>query len=346
MYPDVSGILRKICFFFLLLMISTDIVGQEKHEKVIFTAVGKIDTNYIANYTELLTARIYGLFQGAALNTQSFEFKKITYRSNYPGRIGIAAFHKWFGLGLSIGIPFLVKNQQEFGKSSFYDLRVNAYGNQISAELFIQNYKNFYLTNLVDINNKAFKVPGMNIFSTGISGYYYYNYRRFSIRSAFIQTERQKRSAGSFAVRPSFIFYRISSPEGIVPPVLAATITAYQPEITKEGRFYSLGLAPGYTYTLVFLKYLYLNGAAFPGFFFQKGTYITNFNTHKVQDIALSLNAKLVLGYNSPTWFAGGSMNISFGGVPATVTGTDFFYDVSQFRIWGGTRFNWFKKKK
>ncbi len=344
-----SNIGRRFFFLFLLftsLMMNHQGQCQGEFDLGKFSGTDKIDTNYIANYSELVTTRLFGLFQASSFNTYASGLNHLSYRPNVAGRLGIAAYYKWFGLGVSLGIPYLIQDKGKYGKTSFYDLRANAYGNQFTAEVFIQNYQGFYIGNKEGSQNTVYLIPDMRIFSTGITVYYFYNYKRFSIRAAFIQTERQKKSAGSLAIRPSIIYFRLNSDNGIVPPSLAASVSGHIPENTKEGYFYSFGLSPGYSYTLVFLKNFYVNAQIFPGFFFQTGSYNTTLEVRKAKGVSLSLNLKAAIGYNSGRWFIGGSLSTGFGGIPATVSGADYYYDVTQFRVWGGTRFNWFRKKK
>ncbi len=58
--------------------------------------------------------------------------------------------------------------------------------------------------------------------------------------------------------------------------------------------------------------------------------------------IIIILIGFLIFGRKNNT----GSIQTGFNEVPAKLSNAMFNYDVAQFRIWGGTRFNFFKRKK
>ena len=308
----------------------------------------KFDSNYLADYTNLLTARLFLLFQNASLliNTTDDNISKIVYRPNVNVRIGIAGFWKWFGLGLSIDNPFYKTNRDVYGKTTTLDLRVNAFGRAIAAELFLQRYRGFYISAPEQSNDNHYIVPDMRTFSLGIAGYWIYNAKRFSIRAAFIQNERQKKSAGSLVVRPAFLYYRISSDHGIIPAPIADEYHIPATNQVNGGEFYSIGLSPGYIYTFVFLKNFYVTAAVFPGVAAQFTSFSNELDVYYDFGFSFQLSLRLALGYNSDKWFLGGSVQSGFNEVPDKLNNALFSYDVAQFRVWGGARFDIFKKKK
>jgi hypothetical protein len=312
------------------------------------SAARTFDSTYMADYTPLLTARLFLLFQNASLlvNPSSDKIGKIVYRPNANVRIGIAGFWKWFGLGLSIDNPFYKTNQAVYGKTTAFDLRVNAYGRFFAGELFFQKYKGFYISSPERSDGTHYIIPDMQTVAVGVSGYWIYNAKRYSIRAAFIQNERQKKSAGSIVVRPSFLYYRISSDKGIIPDEVAADYHLPASSLIRSGTFYSLGVAPGYAYTLVFLKNFYLTGALFPGVAAQYYSFNDEFNHNTNFGLTFQLSARFAIGYNADRWFLGGSYQPGFNEVPYKLSNAPFSYDVSQFLFWGGTRFDIFKRKK
>jgi len=305
-----------------------------------------IDTAMIADYKQQLTARFYFLFQDASFVLNPGSSDILVYKPNVAGRIGITAFYRWYGIGLSMGIPYLRLDPDDYGKTSSLDLRINAYGNQFAAEIFAQYYKGFYIRSPEQPDGTKYTVPDMMMFSVGVNAYWIYNYKRFSIRAAFINNERQKKSAGSLIIRPTFLFYSISSSNGIIPPELAESEHIKEYEVLRTGNFYALGLAPGYSYTFVFLKNFYINGAVFPGIYWQNYSYQTTTHSHTDFEFSFLVGARIALGYNSDAWFIGASLITGINDVPSILGDSQFYYDVAQIRFWGGTRFDLFRKKK
>lgn len=306
------------------------------------------DSTYLADYTNLLTARLFLLFQNASLliNPEDNKISKIVYRPNANIRVGIAGFWKWFGLGLSIENPFYKTDRVAYGKTTTLDLRVNAFGRVVAGEFFFQQYKGFFISSPEKNDGTHYIIPDMRTISIGVAGYWIFNSKRFSIRAAFIQNERQKKSAGSLVVRPSFLYYRISSKNGIIPLEIVDTSHFPLTNQVTSGKFYSLGISPGYVYTLVFLKNFYLTAGIFPGVAAQISSYSNEQKVNSASDITFQLSGRFAIGYNSDKWFLGGSVQMGFNEVPDKLNSALFNYDVAQFRFWGGTRFDIFRKKR
>jgi len=304
------------------------------------------DSTYIADYTQKFTTRLFILFQDATFLINPENISYIEYKPNLNARVGIAGFWKWFGLGLSIENPFYKRDNDIYGKTTFIDLRVNAFGRAVAAELFFQQYKGFYISSPSKDDGTYYIRPDMKSMSLGIAAYWIYNAKRFSIRAAFIQNERQKKSAGSLIVMPSFLYYYITSDTGIIPTPLMNEYRIPQVNQVMTGKIYSVGLSPGYNYTFVFGKYFYLTAAILPGVFWHSYSYANKTGDHLGSEFSLHLNGRFATGYNSDKWFIGGSVQIGWNEVPYALSHVFFNYDVAQFRIWGGTRFNWFSKKK
>ncbi len=341
-----KAVITIVCLPFLIFTVTpsgaqTDPIARE-------LPAGTFDTAYLADYTSFLTTRLFLLLQNASLliNISDNSVSKIVYRPNVNVRIGIAGFWKWFGLGLSFDNPFFKTDRETYGKTTTLDLRVNAFGRKFAGELFLQKYKGFYIVSPEMLDGSHYIIPDMQTFSVGIAGYWIYNSRRFSIRAAFIQNEGQKKSAGSLVVRPSFLYYRISSEQGIIPPEMADIYQISAVNQIKKGIFYSIWLSPGYVYTLVFLKNFYITVAAFPGVAGHFASYSNELKVYSDFEFTFNLRGRFALGYNSSNWFLGGSVQTGFNEVPDRLNNALFNYSVAQFRIWGGTRFDIFKRKK
>ena len=331
---------------YLTIITPNDTEGQsagEVHQQPAVT----FDTMYISDYTHLLTARLFLLFENASLLIHpSDNISKIVYQPNANLRIGFAGFWKWFGIGLSVDNPFYKTDPVRFGTTTTLDLRVNAFGRRLAGEFFYQQYKGLYISTPEIADDIHYILPDMRILSVGISGYWIYNSARFSIRAAFTQNERLIKSAGSFVVRPSFLYNLISSDNGIIPPGIIANYNLPSSSQISGGTFYCLGISPGYIYTLVFLKNFSCTAVVFPGIAAQFSTFNNETGKQTNTEIIFQLSGWFTLGYNSDKWFLGASVQEGFNDIPNKLNEALFNYDVAQFRFWGGTRFDVFRKKK
>jgi len=339
---------RFICIttvLILLLLLSDSMPAQNNRIDSLGVFTG-IDSTYIADYTDKLTARLYLLYQDASFVLNPENIDELLYKPNVNVRLGIAGFYKWFGLGLSINNPFYKRNDATYGKTTVVDLRVNAFGRSVAAELYFQQYSGFYIQNIKKADGSCYVIPDMKTVSIGAAGYWILNASRFSFRAAFVQNERQLKSAGSFMVRPSITYYRLNSDQGIIPGEIIHDYHLRDNEKVISGKFTSVGLAPGYSYTFVFLKNVYINLAVFPGVYWQYYSYQTSKMEHNKGEFSFQLDSRLAVGYNSDKWFIGGAIITGFDEITTNLSNSLFYYDVAQVRIWGGARFDLFRKKK
>lgn len=86
----------------------------------------------------------------------------------------------------------------EFGESQSFDLQANLVGNNRGLDLFSEQYKGYYIE---DSGSPVLRVlpklqhRNIETVSTGISGLYFFNKRRFSVRATYNFYERQVKSA-------------------------------------------------------------------------------------------------------------------------------------------------------
>jgi len=303
------------------------------------------DTTFIKDYKYLLTSRYYLLAQNTSFVIFPEDNSRMTYKPNETGRFGVAAFYSWFGLGLSVGTKLYRKDPEIYGNTKSIDFRVNAFGKFLTVEGYLQTYKGFYL-NYDDASGdkQTYIIPDMSIVSIGIEGNYIYNYSKFSIRAAFIQNERQLKSAGSLIVKPTFRYFRTDSDQGIIPQGVLASFGLPQDNILS-GNFYTLGLGPGYIYTFVFGKRFYLTTGALAEVDWSHYQVTETDTSYISSGFTIPLSVRCAAGYNSDTWFIGASYISTVCYLqPGGFYQDDFHYYLTQIRFWVGTRFDAFRK--
>jgi hypothetical protein len=322
--------------------------GNEKGNK----KDNKINPEYIVDYKNLLTSRFYLLNESIGFQVKPEGAKNgVFFKPNIHTKVGLAGFYKWFGLGLAVRSPFYKRDEDIKGKSKIIDLRINAYGKAIAAEISIQDYKGFYIDNPDEVYDEWLpggeypKRPDMRISSTSAIFYYIFNYKKHSIRAAYIQNERQLKSSGSLMLMPAVLFLKLSADSCIIPKAYIDKYNIDPSEQIKSGNFKLFGMSAGYSYTLVMLKYFYINASFLPGCFLQKYKYENNTGTERREKFSLLWLGRLAFGYNSDKFYAGIGGVFGFNSTPIPILETNFHYDMNQIRLWIGTRFNVFKKK-
>lgn len=305
----------------------------------------KPDTAYIADYTNKLTGRFFLLYQELRFAYSQPDVGNVVFSPSMNYKAGIAGFYKWFGLGLSYYSPFPEIHSEKYGKTSAIDLRINLYMNVLFLEAYIQDIKGFYIANITGPSGEIYTNPDLETWALGAAAYWVINYKRFSVRAAFIQTERQKKSAGSFILRPNFQFSYLDTKGGLLPPDFMNDMSLDPNENIDHGNIFSLGIAPGYSYTLVFLKDFYLNGGLFAGISWANIDAYTPGGKVNKNNFNFQFSPRVAFGYNSSKWFIGAS---GVGGFlrASFFDYNNFFIDAPMLRFWVGTRFGFHKKHK
>jgi hypothetical protein len=304
----------------------------------------RYDTAYIFDYKYLLTARIYLLIQDTKLVLDQQESGKIIFKPNLPFKLGIAGFYKWFGLGLSLYSPFSFIDEQKNGKTKALDLRLNLYSNVFAIEGHLLRIKGFYVSNFAGPAGTHYTSPEMLIYSIGLSGYYIYNYKRFSLRSAYFQNEWQKKSAGSLIGRLSVNVSTLDADSGMIPRELLMDYNFDSLNNYTSGTLVSASLTPGYAYNFVFLKRCYLHAGLLAGPQYNSLTDRTSGKNVQTGVFSMLLLFRGAIGYNGNKFHAGFSAILS-GLQPLASEHYNFYMDPPQYRLWVGTRFDVFKKK-
>jgi hypothetical protein len=304
--------------------------------------VRKVSDNII-DYKYLLTMRLFVLAQNASYTLLPGTINELVYRPNETGRIGITAFYKWFGLGLSMGTRLFRLDPEKYGTTQTIDARINVYGKPVIVEGFLQYYEGFYVKHN-QYEEEIFLMPDMTLFSIGAAASYIYNHDRFSIRAAYIHNERQLKSAGSLMIQPSIKYYRVHSGSGILPDGLFPAIDSGNLNV-HEGDFISTGLGPGYIYSFVIKEKFYITTGILSEVRWNYHEYNTASDAYIYHTVSFPFTVRLATGYNSDTWFIGGSYySTPVILYPNKAVANLHHFDLTQIRFWIGTRFNVIKK--
>ncbi len=322
------------------------VIQMSNGQSVSLQKDNKLNPSYIRDYKDLITARTYLLYEGIGFSINPSQTDiNINYLPNIHTKIGLAAFYKWFGIGLAVRNPFYIRDSQEKGKSTIIDLRVNAYGRSVAAEISYQDYNGFYLSNSGQIipgwkpGDVYYQRPDIEVEAFSILLYYLFNSRKHSIRAAYIQNEQQLKSSGALVLVPSFMYTKLHADSALIPSVFSGGGGILPKENIIKGVFYNYGVSVGYSYTFVFFKNFYLNVSLIPGLFLQTSEYSSDAGTLENQELALLWLGRGALGYSNKKFFAGAGGVFGYNTTPLPIGNTNFHVDMNQLRIWAGMRF-------
>jgi hypothetical protein len=268
-------------------------------------AYSQRDSTYVVSYSKLLTGRIY-----LSQKFTSFKYRNtgenytLVYRPNTNLNLGVGASYKWATLNIAYGFGFLNPDDEK-GKTQYLDLQFHGYGDKFALDFLAQFYKGFYLSprgtsstgNLPP--DRYYIRPDLRINIVGGSYQYIFNHRRFSLRAPFLQTEWQKRSAGSFIAGVESYIGRVRSDSTITPTAINKSAASLN---ENKNNFFEFGVNAGYAYTLVIQKNFFLTGSA--SFSLDYGTNTLSKQDGEARNWGFSTNAltRIIGGYNSERW--------------------------------------------
>jgi hypothetical protein len=223
-------------------------------------AVAAGDSSFYTSYSNKITARAFLSQKYTRLNYQNRrENYTLDYRPNTNLTIGVGATYKWATLNIAHGFNILNPDTEK-GKTHHVDLQFHAYGTKIQIDGFGQFYSGFFLApqGTATTAGKYYQRPDLKVNEVGLSIQYIVNHKRFSFRSAFLQTDWQRRSAGSILFGFETYGGRIKADSVFVPRRLIKGDLALQ-EIYRS--YYELGPNVGYAYTLVIREHFFVTGS-------------------------------------------------------------------------------------
>lgn len=141
----------------------------------------------------------------------------LNYRPNILGSAGGQVKLGGIVLSYMYRLPVSEQRLDKFGKTDYQNIGINIQTRYVGLNFDYIDYKGFYVANpneipLLNISSEGEypQFPNLNYFSIGVGTTFAFK-KTFSINSAFTQTERMKKSAGSFMMRVGNRFTQIGS---------------------------------------------------------------------------------------------------------------------------------------
>lgn len=237
---------------------------------------------------------------------------RLIFRPNRPYSLGFGVYLFEVVLELAGSLPVSDRSEEIFGESRARDFQVNMFGKKWGLDLYRQKYEGFYIVDPSKPVPPRTPYPQRpDIYTRNLYGTvsYTFNNKKFSLRSAYNFTEHQLKSSGSFLLFGSLNGFKTRGDSALLGP-------DYQRQFGADAKIMEirsthLGVAPGYTYSLIHQKGFFINGV------FALGP-ANNWILYKSQDGReakdIKFNsfyiARIALGYNGDRFFAG----VSYGG--------------------------------
>lgn len=215
----------------------------------------------------------------------------------------------WLGASISFRLPFTSQAEDTYGKTTIQDFSLSLWGENFGIDLYRRRCQGFWLENAtengipVPAGKKHLLYPDLGTTRFGCNMFYVFD-ERFSFKAAFKQSERQRKSAGSWYLEASFDAYSVKNSGPLVPPALKPQFGELASDTDIFGAGFELG--PGYGYSIVWNS-LALTLAASAEFGWQWRSLISRDGGEdkRDNDFAAKFDLRLALNWQSGPWFAG-----------------------------------------
>ncbi|BDC97748.1 hypothetical protein PEPS_00290 [Persicobacter psychrovividus] len=316
------------------------------------------DSSFITDYSKAWTFRFLmenKFNQFLVFNHDRESDQSLLYEPTPHLNLGFGFNHNWLGVNTSFSVPSIdrVMNNENEINTSMFDIQVNVYDVKLVGEFRLQRYKGYYinhfgwkLPNIIGGHNgENFRLAYPNLTTNSFTGNlsYIFNWKQFSYRASYIQTQRQLKSAGSWMAGISYFANSIyNDGDGI----LGGTTIDFPEMNFQKSVTFGIGLMGGYGYTYVLKKNFYISLTMMPGisYNYTKLTYIEDEPTIDEYRFGLAGVGRFSIGYNKASYFFGLHSALQWNAV---------FYDTAglnningSFRFVVGKRFNWQLKGK
>jgi hypothetical protein len=319
----------------------------------------KPDSLFVRNYDNLLSLDIP--FASTYLTvdlTDKLTQKVMNYHPHSDLTLGLEAGFQVIGLGYSVNSGLSSYSDKTYGKTDYTDYSFSFSTHRLICDLYYENFKGFYLYNYQSFpktspadTSKIFpQRPDMKANSAGLSFYYIQNFKHFSYKAAFSNSEEQLKSAGTFLWGGYISTFSLEADSGLVFGKYKRSLGGYA-SINRSVTM-NIGVSPGYMYTFVFKHHFYATIAVNPGIAFMSYASIAHgprdtiptsrdstFKVVSTSNLGFKIQSRISVGYNSPKWYAG----LTFAGdafyQDETISKSKVDYAIGSVRVFVGYRF-------
>jgi len=306
---------------------------------------------YFDDYSDKLAISLYAKQKFSRFIILDKKIKKeLVYSPNGQLNLGVGFNYKWLGLGLAFNFGFVNNDNEKYGKTKRLDWQTNIYMKRLVVDFYLQYYKGFYIRNSDEIfpnipAGEYYIRPDIASVSLGIGGLYVFNHKRFSYKSAFLQTAIQKRSAGSFLLGAQIFTQGLRADSSFFP---SESIFGELPETRKHTATY-MGFSVAYAYNFIVRQQYFASLSLLANIKLGYASTVLVDGTRYSGTIPVfHFQPRFAMGVNKPKWYAGVSLvnNIYSELNDQKDQQWAFTFSSGNYRIFLGWRFNVHKRHK
>jgi hypothetical protein len=266
-----------------------------------------VDTQYIERDVNRMMVEYFIDNRG-----YSFELKSSANNGNYlvrwtPNVAGVHGFrfsYRSLTIGVGFKLPLSEFNARNYGNTDYSNLTVAFNKPKIALLGSWRRYRG-----MVDLNSPDYMPPyayykqaDLTAGSLTLKGSYIFSPERFSYKAAYIYTERQLRSAGSWLLSGAFNLSRLRGDSSMVPAPIRSNF-GENGGLQEIQRLY-LGMGGGYAHTFVY-QHFQLSLLLNLGLALQPMRYylMQSSQWQAANQISLYSDLGASFSYNRPQWY-------------------------------------------
>ena len=263
------------------------------------TAMAQHDSSYYETHNDVTHIRLYFIQKNTTLSYKNdIDGVSSKYSPQILPGLGLGFTYDWLTLNVSYGLP-LYGNEGEKGKTKYVDIQLHLWAKKFIVDISAQSYKGLYVPGDKDAFGNDYHRDDVKTRLLGGAFQYVLNNKRFSSRSSFLQTDWQKRSAGSLLVGFNAYVGRITADSSML---RYSTEVDPSGPIEKKDVFWQIGPTVGYAYTLVIKKHLFLTGSFTESLNYGRRITTEQSEQQATSNFAINPSYRLVAGYNTYRW--------------------------------------------
>jgi hypothetical protein len=263
---------------------------------------------YIQSYPEHF--HVQGVLLSRNLRTElrhSDTRTRINFRPNGRQHIGAGVYLWGVLLQGAVRINKQAVDEEKFGRTESFDFLVNTYARKWGADVAVQNYQGFYISDprdwLPDWDRSMPRPQREDLVIQHVMAnvFYVFNHQQFSYRAAYNMFDRQRKSAGSWMLSMNFSTTHMRADSSLIPAEIRLDFSS-SPDFSGV-QMTTLSLLPGYSYTFIH-RYWFVNFSLAVG----PGHQWLNYWEGDDQEYDIRIRpmsvARASMGYHSDRWFA------------------------------------------
>ena len=110
-----------------------------------------------------------------------------------------------------------MNRDQSKGNTRYLDLQAHQYLGRFNVDLFGQFYRGYYLEDYSLATEEKYLREDLQVREFGAVVQHVFNHRKFSFRAAMMNSEYQKKSAGTWLLGGDFFFGKVKADSSLIP---------------------------------------------------------------------------------------------------------------------------------